>query len=56
MNNCIYCDKPLVPVGNKRSNGKNHNDWNERKHHKKCFKQVIESRRALEVLERYRNK
>lgn len=34
---CAYCERTLVPIGNKRSNGKPHNDWNSRKYHKKCF-------------------
>lgn len=40
MNNnlCLRCNKKLVPIGNARINGKDHNDWNNRKYHKKCWK------------------
>jgi len=34
---CIICDKPLVVVGHKRKNGKNHDDWETRDSHKNCF-------------------
>ena len=37
MPKCIVCNKHLVAIGNARTNGKNHNDWNTRKLHKKCF-------------------
>jgi hypothetical protein len=40
-NICSYCKKVLQPIGNKRKNGKLHNDWNTRKLHKKCFKIII---------------
>lgn len=35
---CVYCGKVLVKIGRKRVNGKNHDDWDDRKYHKKCFK------------------
>ena len=38
---CIYCDKALVSIGNKRVNGANHIDWSSRKYHKKCWKIII---------------
>lgn len=39
---CKYClsDRALPPIGNSRSNGKYHNDWNGRMYHKKCWKQM----------------
>lgn len=36
-NFCNYCMKKLVPVGNKRKNGKAITDWETRRMHKKCF-------------------
>ncbi len=54
--NCLHCNKPLVSIGYKRINGKQHNDWDNRKFHKKCSKQMFESKRALEILESYKNK
>ncbi len=34
---CYMCYKKLVPIGNSRKNGKSHNDWEDRKLHKKCW-------------------
>ena len=34
---CIWCKKPLVPIGHARLFGANHKDWEERKSHKKCW-------------------
>lgn len=35
---CKYCNKKLVSIGHKRQNGANHNDWDDRMYHKKCWK------------------
>ena len=35
---CMWCSKTLVSIGNARSNGACHSDWNSRKTHKKCWK------------------
>ena len=36
---CTFCDKPIrQPIGNERKNGRNHDDWEDRTMHKKCFK------------------
>ncbi len=41
---CKLCNKRLVPMGTKRSNGKIFlNDWNDRKYHKKCYKLILEN-------------
>jgi len=37
ITHCIECDGKLVAAGNARVNGRNHNDWETRKTHKKCF-------------------
>ncbi len=38
---CLLCNKVLVPIGSKRANGKaTHTDWECRKYHKKCFKEL----------------
>ena len=34
---CSHCQKPLKVVGNLRKNGKNHDDWDSRSLHKKCW-------------------
>ena len=34
---CIWCNKPLQPIGTARSNGYKHNDWVDRNSHKKCW-------------------
>ena len=34
---CIWCQKPLQPIGTARSNGYKHNDWVDRNSHKKCW-------------------
>jgi hypothetical protein len=46
MNNCEHCGKPLRLIGMDRKNGKtinnsNGKDWEERKYHKKCYKEVM---------------
>jgi hypothetical protein len=38
---CLYCGKTIVPIGNSRENGALHNDWENRKYHKKCYKEVV---------------
>jgi len=43
---CEYCNGHLVPVGSARSNGKDHADWNTRKLHKKCWKEMQENERS----------
>jgi len=35
---CLACGNRLVPVGRSRTNGKDHDDWNDREYHKKCWK------------------
>lgn len=35
---CLHCGKKLVPIGRSRANGKDHDDWDEREYHKKCWK------------------
>lgn len=34
---CEMCKKSLVPIGTSRKGGKCHNDWSDRKLHKKCW-------------------
>jgi len=34
---CLHCRRGLQPIGNSRSNGKCHDDWEARKYHKKCW-------------------
>ena len=36
-NKCIWCQRPLQPIGYDRSNGKQHIDWFDRSSHKKCW-------------------
>lgn len=39
---CKYCGKTLVPIGDKRTNGKQSiSDWKTREYHKTCYKMVI---------------
>lgn len=41
--NCKHCQKALVKIGDQRKNGKNNlKDWEERKLHKKCWKELID--------------
>lgn len=42
MPQCNFCNKPLVPIGNARKNGKFHNDWQNREFHKCCYKTICE--------------
>ena len=41
MTDSLYCGNRLVPIGSSRSNGNEHNDWNNRKLHKKCYKILL---------------
>ena len=37
---CVKCGKPLKAIGTARANGKkNHDDWDARTLHKKCWKE-----------------
>tara|TARA_Y100000114_G_C11688306_1_gene292251 strand:- start:5 stop:229 length:225 start_codon:yes stop_codon:yes gene_type:complete len=45
--NCIKCDKVLKSIGNSRKNGKDHDDWNTRQLHKKCWKELKEEQKLL---------
>lgn len=40
---CQYCYKKLRPIGSARKNGANHDDWEDRKYHKKCNKDIIKN-------------
>jgi hypothetical protein len=47
MSNCLHCNKPLKKIGNNNLNDKQPyyligNDWNGRKYHKKCWKEIKE--------------
>jgi len=46
---CKLCKKSLVPIGNKRKNGADHNDWKKRKYHKKCFK-IVENKELFDTI------
>jgi hypothetical protein len=38
---CEYCDKPLLPIGDRRRNGDAEVvDWDTRCHHRKCYRQL----------------
>ncbi len=38
---CKYCGKTLVPIGDKRTNGKQSiSDWKKREYHKTCYKML----------------
>ena len=47
---CKLCNKKMPPIGNKRENGKSHNDWETREYHKKCFKNKCEFERAKKLM------
>jgi len=37
---CLLCKNKLVSIGSRRVNGAYHDDWDSRKYHKKCWKQI----------------
>jgi hypothetical protein len=37
---CYRCYRKLVPIGTARKNGKGHDDWDNRKYHKKCWGEI----------------
>jgi hypothetical protein len=47
---CLYCKKPLVPFGNRRRNGGNVKDWDDRKVHRKCFRDWIQYELFMEKI------
>jgi hypothetical protein len=40
-NRCWDCGRPLQPIGNRRKNGANHPDWDERRLHKQCWHRLV---------------
>lgn len=54
---CLYCNKTLVAIGNKRLNGKlSITDWENRKYHKKCYlekKNLTDDLRNIEIVQEY---
>jgi len=52
---CELCNKPLVPIHNKRLNGdSDRKDWDNRLYHKKCFKEKWQMDKIKEMIERYK--
>lgn len=39
-NRCWHCGSALVPVGGARANGADHEDWDSRHLHKKCWREL----------------
>ena len=37
---CLHCNRAMVAIGDKRANGGMTNEWETRKYHKKCFKEI----------------
>jgi hypothetical protein len=50
---CKRCNKALVNIGDKRINGKDHKDWETRIYHKKCWKEMIDEKYAIEWAKKY---
>ncbi len=48
---CEKCGKPIKKIGTARKNGKDHDDWDTRTLHKKCWKEEQE----YKALQRYIN-
>jgi hypothetical protein len=60
MVNCEYCDKPLKKIGFDRSNGRlyagnNGADWDGRKYHKKCYKEIMQNHKFNEYIKSFRS-
>lgn len=47
---CRRCEKPLVPIGNARRNGRPHPDWQDRAMHKKCYVEWLKLEQLKEYL------
>jgi hypothetical protein len=52
---CEKCKKALVAIADKRQNGKIGNDWDTRKYHKKCYKELIAEMELREYIRRKYN-
>lgn len=39
-NICEHCNKKIVKMGSTRANGRNIADWDTRKYHVKCYKEI----------------
>ena len=37
---CRECFTKLVPIGDRRANGSPHADWDDRRYHKKCWREI----------------
>jgi hypothetical protein len=56
-NKCYRCGKALREIGIGRKNGKDYfRDWNDRKFHKKCFKEHKERQELEEMLKKINKK
>ncbi len=44
---CISCYQRLVPIGNDREHGANHDDWPGREFHKKCWKSLSQEEKQF---------
>jgi hypothetical protein len=44
---CQHCEKPIVTIGNRRQNGRNMNDWDNRPYHKKCWSLLTQMRERI---------
>lgn len=49
MNKCLACRKSLQPIGSARKNGKAHDDWDDRKYHKMCYKDLAWHKTYIDV-------
>ena len=48
---CKHCGRPLVAIGDERTNGKAHKDWNTRVLHKKCYREIVGDTALKHILE-----
>jgi hypothetical protein len=46
LGKCHYCGYMLVPIGNNRVGGAEHQDWISRKYHKQCWIEIQEKKES----------
>lgn len=46
---CLHCGGRIQPIGNARANGRPHDDWDERKMHKRCWMELCKETGAFDI-------
>lgn len=50
---CKFCSKAMQPIGHNRKNGRLVYDWDDRSYHVKCYKEMLDTLKIVEILKVY---